>query len=66
MTGAVEAGLREHFQEALAKKNLATNDVAAGRKYVRAYVAFVHYVERLYEAARQSAVGHYEEAEAKH
>jgi hypothetical protein len=39
-------------------------DVAAGRAYVRAYVEFIHYVERLYEASTTGAHGHFEETGA--
>lgn len=51
----VRDGLREQFQAALARKNFDVNDVAAGRAYVHAYVPYLHYVERLYDAARASA-----------
>ena len=39
-------------------------DVTAGREYVRAYVEFIHYVERLYEAGTTAAHGHFEETGA--
>jgi hypothetical protein len=38
--------------------------VAAGRAYVRAYVEFIHYVERLYETSTTAAHGHFEETGA--
>jgi hypothetical protein len=38
-------------------------DVAAGREYVKAYVEFIHYVERLYEASTTGAHGHVDETE---
>lgn len=59
-------GLRDHFREALAKKKFDKDDIAAGREYVKAYVTFIHYVERLHEAAAHSVHGHYEESEAEH
>lgn len=59
----MEHGLREHFQETLAKTKLDPNDLDAGREFVKAYVGYIHYVERLYEAAASSADGHYPEAE---
>lgn len=34
----------------LPKKNYDVNDVAAGREYVKAYVEYIHFVERLHEA----------------
>ena len=61
LTGKVQDGLRSHFKEVIEKKNFAPNDVAAGREYVEAYVAYIHYVERLYEAAEKQASGHYAE-----
>lgn len=62
MSTAVEEGLRGRFQEALAKKNFDRNNVEAGREYVDAYVVFIHYVERLYQAARSVPHGHFSES----
>ena len=45
-----EKGLHEHFAQVMAKKKYDPNDVAAGRAYSSAYVEFVHYAERLYDA----------------
>jgi hypothetical protein len=47
----VEKGLHEHFDQVMAKKKYNPNDVEAGRAYSSAYVEFVHYAERLYDAA---------------
>lgn len=44
-------GLHQQFDAVAAKKKYNPNDVAAARAYVGAYVEYVHYVERLYEAA---------------
>lgn len=38
-----------------AKKNYKPNDVEAARAYSSAYVEFVHYAERLYDAAENMA-----------
>jgi hypothetical protein len=57
---AMEDGLREHFKEAMAAKNFRPNDVDAGRRYVEAYVEFIHYVERIHEAISAPAPGHHE------
>jgi hypothetical protein len=46
-----EKGLHEHFAQVMAKKKYDPNDVEAGRAYSSAYVEFVHYAERLYDAA---------------
>jgi len=59
---AMEDGIREHFKEAMAARNFAPNDVDAGRRYVEAYVEFIHYVERIHEAIAAPAPGHYEGA----
>ena len=55
---AVRDGLRERFQAALSRKAFEVNDVAAGREYIHAYVPFLHYVERLYDAAREDSGAH--------
>jgi hypothetical protein len=51
----MEKGLHGHFDSVLAKKKYGANDVEAGRVYSSAYVEFVHYAERLYEAAGSMA-----------
>lgn len=63
LTTAVEEGLRRHFAEVITAKNFKPGDVSAGREYVRAYVEFIHYVERLYEATTTPAHGHVAEPE---
>lgn len=62
VTEAVTKGIREHFQDVTAKKDFNVEDVAAGREYVEAYVTYVHYVERVYEAAAHPVSGHYRES----
>lgn len=59
---AVRRGLQQRFESLRALKGYNPNDVAAGRRYVQAYVEYVHYVERLHEAAASTAEGHYTEA----
>lgn len=61
-----ETGLHEQFKKALSKKEFKADDVEAGREYIEAYVPYIHYVERLYEAAKVSAPGHFPEAAAGH
>ena len=51
-------GLHERFQEALAKRKYAPDDVEAGRAYVKAYVAYIHYVEDMNQAAIGATVRH--------
>ena len=54
-------GLRESFAHVQATRRYDPNDVAAGREYVKAYVEYVHLVERIHEAVSRPAPGHYEE-----
>lgn len=55
ISARVEKGLHGHFDQVMAKKRYNPNDVEAGRAYVSAYVEFVHYAERLYDAAETLA-----------
>jgi hypothetical protein len=64
LTEAMQERLREHFKEAIAAKSFKAGDVAAGRDYIKAYVEFIHYVERVYEASTTSAHGHFDETKA--
>jgi hypothetical protein len=61
LTSELREKLRAHFATVMAKKNFVPNDVAAGREYVEAYVAFVNFVERTYEATQRAPGGHYPE-----
>lgn len=61
LTDAFQKNLKESFQDVLAKKSYKPDDVEAGRSFIRAYVEFVHYAERLFEAAMTAAEGHYPE-----
>ena len=62
----VEEGLHGQFEKAMTKKKFIAEDVEAGREYIEAYVQYIHYVERLYEAAKTQAPGHFPEAAEKH
>ncbi len=61
LSDSVQGGASEHFKHAIERKHFDKNNVQAGREYVKAYVEFVHYIERLYEAAKNPAHGHYPE-----
>lgn len=63
LTDALRAGLDEHFDDVLSKKDFAPSDVAAGRMFVASYVEYIHYVERIYEAATSPAAHHFPEHE---
>jgi hypothetical protein len=69
VTDDIAAGIRKRFAVAAAARKRADVSVPEGRKYVEAYVAYVHYVERLHdtatakgglldEAARAGSVSH--------
>jgi hypothetical protein len=55
-----EAGIRERFKHALKTREHAQDSVQAGRKFVEAYVTYVHYVEGIAQAVHGSA--HHSEA----
>ena len=55
LTDAVRTGVHAHFHGAWERKAFDADDVAAGRRYVEAYVPYVHYVEKLWEAATRAA-----------
>lgn len=59
LSEAVRQGARKHFRAAVARRNFDPDDVAAGRAYVEAYVPYIHYVERLWQAATGAAHGHH-------
>jgi hypothetical protein len=63
LAGELSAGLRARHARAIAAKPRGELDPKAGRRFVRAYVDFVHYVERLHVAATTDAHGHVPEEE---
>ena len=65
LTEATRDGVRAHFKQATALKVFREDDVEAGRRFVEAYVGFIHYVERLFEAGKHPSGGHYSEEPAR-
>ena len=61
----LRAGLRDAFARVQATKSYDVNDVAAGREYVKAYVEYIHFVERLYEVTTAPPAGHFAEAKSR-
>ncbi|MCI0442351.1 DUF6448 family protein, partial [bacterium] len=45
LIGEVQEELIKRYQEVKDKQDYETDDVAAGREYVNAYVRFIHYVD---------------------
>ncbi|HHO47188.1 MAG TPA: hypothetical protein ENN06_01830 [Desulfobacteraceae bacterium] len=64
LTGALEKGIRERFQQALQSSRHADDSVDAGRKFVHRYVLFTHYVEGLHNLI-QGGAGHHGSGEEK-
>jgi hypothetical protein len=60
----IRMGLLDRYRETMSARSYNIQDVEAGREYIEAYVAYIHYVEGLYEAAMNPASGHYPEAES--
>ena len=58
LTTAMQERLRHHFHQVVSAKAFNPGDVAAGRAYVKAYVEFIHYVERVFEASTAVPHGH--------
>jgi hypothetical protein len=46
------AEIRIRFNDVIAKKTFHENDVAAGREYIKAYISFLHCLERLDDRER--------------
>jgi len=59
----IHHGVHTQFATAMAKKSFKKDDFEAGRDYVAGYVRFIHYVERLYQAAKLPPAGHSHESE---
>ena len=51
LSTAVADGVKARFARALGARKSADASVESGREYVAAYVEFLHYVERVHEAA---------------
>ena len=61
LTADLMAGLHRHFEAAAAARRFQPADIAAGRSYVKAYVEYLHYVERVHEAMQAAAHGRHVE-----
>ncbi|OGD20577.1 MAG: hypothetical protein A2W03_07755 [Candidatus Aminicenantes bacterium RBG_16_63_16] len=60
----VQQNVEKHFHEILETRKFSPDDVEAGRRFVKTYVIFTHYVERIYDSALKPADGHVEAAPA--
>ena len=59
----VDRGVREHFEAAMKRRDFDQNDVEAGRRFVKAYVEYIHCVQALYQQASAPIHGHFHAAE---
>jgi hypothetical protein len=64
LTQAVGENVHKHFQEILETRKFGPDDIEAGRRFVKTYVIFMHYVERIHESALNPAAAHGAEAPA--
>ncbi|MBU1094902.1 MAG: hypothetical protein KKB34_00345 [Bacteroidetes bacterium] len=64
LNDAVHDGLHPLYIKVKEKKDFDPNDVNAGREYVKAYVEFVHYVEKIYMLT--SGAAHNEDGSESH
>ena len=51
LTEAMTEGVTDRFKEVVAEDNFSSDDIEGGRRYVKAYVEFLDYVETLYDTA---------------
>ncbi len=58
LTRKIESGLHEKFEEVKALQNYDKNDVDAGRRFISAYVNFLHYAEGIYKTAAVTEISH--------
>src|SRR5450759_3738269 len=58
LTDAIRKGVHRQFEATASRRKFDPDDVKAGRAYVEAYVPYVHYVERLWQAAQGAAHAH--------
>ena len=61
----IREGIAKQFNEVNETRDYKTEDVERGRRYVKEYVEFIHYVERLFQDASQRAEGHHHENETE-
>ncbi len=63
---SVQKGIEERHKELMARKSYKPGDVEGGRKYVQAYVEYIHAVEKVHQAAAADAHAHGAEAANAH
>jgi len=61
LSESIHQNVAAQYKQVTAKRNFKPEDVEAGREYVKAYVQFIHYVERLHQSIMLRAEGHVRE-----
>ena len=51
-------GIRARFKQLMEAKDYGEDDVEAGREYVERYIIWTHYVDGVYQAARERGLPH--------
>jgi hypothetical protein len=59
LMAAMQQRLREEFARVIATQTFKAGDLAAGRAHIKAYVEFIHFVERLYDSTMHPPEGHF-------
>jgi hypothetical protein len=65
LSESVIEGIQKKFHEVMENKNFNPEDVNSGRKFVAAYVEFLHYSEKLYASISGGESGHGHSAESE-
>ncbi|RJP29094.1 MAG: hypothetical protein C4533_04655 [Candidatus Omnitrophota bacterium] len=65
LTSTLNSGIKERFDKLIEAKKHMNESVEAGRRYVAAYIEYVHYVEKIYEALGRASE-HSMEKESHH
>ena len=60
LTDTVRERLNVYFQKVVTAGKYSKDNVEAGRRYVKAYVEYIHYVEQAYDAAKNPPEIHHE------
>ncbi len=55
LSQGVHDGVEQRYREVMSRKTFKPDDVAAGQKYVQAYVEYIHAVEKIHQAAAGGA-----------
>ncbi|MBI5021721.1 MAG: hypothetical protein HZB59_09805 [Ignavibacteriales bacterium] len=65
LSQAIQKKVSASFNEVIESKNYKKDDVEAGRKFVKAYVEFIHYIEAIHKAVAGSAGAHGQESDGQ-